>query len=215
MNVQELFDELQNLDLQEPGRWSPAIRYGMAILLFLIIAIGSSYYVYNKKTPVVKQAEAKEVTLKRDFENKQKKAANLDAYKKQLADMEVTFKGMLNQLPGKTELDELIIDVSTSILTTGLDEKEFKRQGESTKDFYAEVPVNIMVEGDYHQMAEFVSKVAALPRIVTLHNFDIEPVRSNRGSTRTDDAPKRDLQMKITAKTYRYLEEDELDGDEG
>jgi len=209
MSMNDLVDELKNLDIQDPGRWSAPIRYGAAVLLFLVIAAGSIYYVYKQKTPEIEKAQKKEVTLKKDFENKQKKAANLDAYKEQLAQMEIAFKGMLNQLPSKTELDELIIDVSTSILTTGLDEKEFKRQGEATREFYAEVPVNIVVEGDYHQMAEFVSKVAALPRIVTLHNFDISPIKQGRSD---GDKNPNELQMKITAKTYRYLEDDELEG---
>ena len=213
MNAQELLDELQNLDLQEPGRWSAPIRYGLAGLLFLLIAIGSAYYVHKQKQPVIEQAKTKEINLRKDFERKQKKAVNLEAYKKQLADMEIAFKGMLNQLPSKTELDELIIDISTAILTSGLDEQEFKRQNEATKDFYAEVPVNIVAEGDYHQMADFVSKVAALPRIVTLHDFSIEPASgaSNNTRGRQRDNGKRDLNMKIVAKTYRYLDEDELE----
>lgn len=210
MNFKELTAELQNLDLQDPGRWSAPLRYGAALLLFLVIAIGSSIYLWNKKTPLIEESEGTEVELKQKFEIKQKKAVNLEAYKKQLANMEVTFKGMLNQLPSKTELDKLVDDISQAALTSGLEEKEFKKLNENVKEFYAEQSIDILLEGSYHQFADFVSKVAALPRIVTLHDFDINSITQNVRSNRRSQAEEF-LQMRITAKTYRYLDEDELE----
>jgi len=210
MNFKELATELQSLDIQDPGRWSAPIRFGAALLIFLLIAIGSTAYFYKNKTPEIEQFESKEVELRQKFEVKQKKAVNLDAYKKQLEKMEGTFKGMLNQLPSKTELDKLVDDISQAALTSGLEEKEFKKLNENVKEFYAEQSIDILLEGSYHQFADFVSKVAALPRIVTLHDFNISSITQNVKTNRRSKAEEF-LQMRITAKTYRYLDDDELE----
>ena len=133
------------------------------------------------------------------FENKQRKAANYDAYKAQLAQMEQSFGTMLRQLPGKTEIPSLIVDISQTGLAAGLQEKLFQPQGEVTRDFYAEKPISISLSGGYHEIANFVSGVASLPRIVTLHDINITPDDPNDFDS---------LTLQVTAKTYRYLEEE-------
>jgi type IV pilus assembly protein PilO len=137
--------------------------------------------------------------LRTTFENKQRKAANYDAYKAQLAQMEQSFGTMLRQLPGETEIPSLIVDISQAGLAAGLQENLFQPQPEIPKDFYAEKPIKIILSGGYHEIANFVSGVAALPRIVTLHNIIITP----------EDAERFDrLTLETTAKTYRYIEEE-------
>jgi len=193
-------DELKAFseDPSDIGHRSSLFRLFLCGLLFLVLAIGLVIWEWKNKTPILEQVQKKEATLIKDFKFKHKKAVNLEAYKKQLADMEITFEGMLNQLPGKTEIDDLLIDISNAGTGSGLEQKLFKPNPEVRKDFYAELPISIKLDGDYHQMADFASRVAALPRIVTLHDFKI------RGTGE-------DLSMNITAKTYRYLEDDEIE----
>jgi type IV pilus assembly protein PilO len=132
---------------------------------------------------------------------KHSKAVNLDVYKQQLKDIERSFGALLRQLPGKTEVPNLLVDISQTGLSAGLQEKLFQPQAEQRKDFYAEQPIKIRLSGSYHQFGEFVSGIAALPRIVTLHDIDIKPETNNSYDQ---------LTLELTAKTYRYLDEDEL-----
>jgi type IV pilus assembly protein PilO len=149
--------------------------------------------------PQLKREQQTEQDLRVTFENKQRKAANYDAYRAQLAQMEQTFGTMLRQLPGETEIPSLIVDISQTGLAAGLQEKLFQPQSEVPKDFYAEKPIKIVLSGGYHEIANFVSGVAALPRIVSLHNIIITP----EDATRFDR-----LTLETTAKTYRYIEEE-------
>jgi type IV pilus assembly protein PilO len=149
--------------------------------------------------PRLERAQEDEKTLRVTFENKQRKAANYDAYKNQLAEIEQSFGTMLRQLPGETEIPSLIVDISQTGLAAGLQEKLFQPQNESPKDFYAEKPIRIRLSGGYHEIANFVSGIAALPRIVTLHNINITPENSDEFD---------ELSIEVTAKTYRYLDED-------
>ena len=146
----------------------------------------------------LEQVRAKEPTLKSEFEKKQAKASNLDAYKKQMQEMEESFGAMLRQLPSKTEVDDLLIDVSQTGLSSGIEFELFKPQSEKRIEFYAELPIQISMLGTYHQFGKFVSGVAALPRIVTLHDINLSSSKDGR------------LKMDVTAKTYRYLDENEL-----
>lgn len=212
MNL-NFIDELQafSQDPRDIGRRSVTFRLALVGLLFLVIAVGLGIYEYKKQTPILQAAEYKETELLEKLKFKHKKAVNLEAYKKQLADMEITFEGMLNQLPGKTELDNLITDLSNVGLGAGLEQKQFQKNAERKQDFYAELPISIKLEGDYHQMGDFVSRVAALPRIVTLHDFKIKQKKSNSGrNANKADVNNDELEMEITAKTYRYLEDDEV-----
>jgi type IV pilus assembly protein PilO len=197
MNVLE---ELRALDVNDVGRWPFAFRAGViAVVFVLVVGLGIYWTVVENKAPQLKRAQDDEQTLRVTFENKQRKAANYDAYKAQLAQMEQSFGTMLRQLPGETEIPSLIVDISQTGLAAGLQEKLFQPQSEVTRDFYAEKPIKIQLSGGYHEIANFVSGIASLPRIVTLHDINITP----------DDKDLFDrLSIEVTAKTYRYLDEE-------
>lgn len=198
--MNKFLDELRALDINDIGRW-PFVFRAIAIgLIFSIVTAAAVYYtVVKQKLPVLEAAELQETKLRQAFELKQRKAANFDAYKAQLAEIEQSFGAMLRQLPGKTEVPSLLVDISQTGLAAGLEEDLFRPLGEAVRDFYAELPIQIKLTGTYHELARFVSDVAALPRIVTLHD-----VRLSRVPKSTVD-----LQLEVTAKTYRYLEEGE------
>ncbi|HKL63991.1 MAG TPA: type 4a pilus biogenesis protein PilO [Woeseiaceae bacterium] len=197
MNVLE---ELRNLDTNDVGRWPLPFRVGAIVIVFVAVAVFGIYMtVVKNKVPMLERVEARERELRQTFENKQKKAANFDAYRAQLAQMEQSFGTMLRQLPGETEIPNLIVDISQTGLAAGLEEKLFEPQAEIRKDFYAEKPIKIQLAGSYHELANFASSVAALPRIVTLHDIQIQPA--------TDEEFDQ-LSLDVTAKTYRYLEEE-------
>lgn len=195
-----IVDELQNLDVNDVGRWPFAFRAGVIAIVFtVVVAVGIYFFILEDKLPALKRVQDEEQTLRVSFEAKQRKAANYDAYKAQLAQMEQSFGTMLRQLPGETEIPSLIVDISQTGLAAGLQEKLFQPQPEVPRDFYAEKPITISLSGGYHEIANFVSGVAALPRIVTLHDINITP----------DDRANFDrLTLQVTAKTYRYLEEE-------
>jgi type IV pilus assembly protein PilO len=193
-------EELKSLDANDIGRWPFVFRAGVIGIVFaVVIGLGIYWVVIEDKYPALQRVEQEEVTLRQVFENKQRKAANYDAYRAQLAQIEQSFGTMLRQLPGETEIPSLIVDISQTGLAAGLQEKLFRPLPEVPKDFYAEKPITISLSGGYHEIANFVSGVAALPRIVTLHDITITP----------DDPDDFDsLTMQVTAKTYRYIEEE-------
>ncbi len=196
MNVVE---ELRSLDVNDVGRWPFAFRIAVIAMVFVVVVgLGIWFWIVKDMSPQLQRAEQEEQTLRVAFESKQRKAANYDAYRAQLAQMEQSFGTMLRQLPGETEIPSLIVDISQTGLAAGLEEKLFQPQPEVPKDFYAEKPILIHLAGSYHELAQFVSGVAALPRIVTLHDINISA-----------DSPDRfdELSMQVTAKTYRYIEE--------
>ena len=197
MNVVE---ELQSLDVNDVGRWPLAFRVAVIAIVFVVVlGMGVYWFIIEDKAPQLQRVQEEEQTLRISFENKQKKAANYDAYKAQLTQMEQSFGTMLRQLPGKTEIPSLIVDISQTGLAAGLQEKLFQPQAEIPRDFYAEKPIMISLSGGYHEIANFVSGIAALPRIVTLHDINITPDNQD-----TYD----ELTIQETAKTYRYLEEE-------
>lgn len=201
--MRKFFDELRSLNMSDVGRWPLAIRVFFVALIFVAVTAGATYYfVIKTQKPILEAAQQHEAELRAIFESRQRKAANFDAYKIQLAEIEESFGAMLRQLPGRTEVPNLLVDVSQIGLAAGLSEELFKPDGEIHKGFYAELPIKIRLIGSYHELARFVSDVAALPRIVTLHDIDISESEELSGS---------DLSMELTAKTYRYLE----DGEEG
>jgi len=193
MNMQEL----NELDLSNIGEWPAAIK----ILLILIVmgGVGAAWYFLDieDQYKALANVENIEQELRLDFEGKQAKAANLAAYRAQLAEMEESFGAMLRQLPNRTEVADLLVDVSQTGLAAGLEFELFQPQPEAPKDFYAELPIKIRVVGTYHEFGEFVSGLAALPRIVTIHDVQIKP-RPNKAT---------ELVMEATARTYRYLDE--------
>lgn len=197
MNVVE---ELQSLDVNDVGRWPLAFRVAVIIIVFVVVlGMGVYWFIIEDKAPQLQRVQEEEQTLRVSFENKQKKAANYDAYKAQLTQMEQSFGTMLRQLPGKTEIPSLIVDISQTGLAAGLQEKLFQPQAEIPRDFYAEKPIMISLSGGYHEIANFVSGIAALPRIVTLHDINITPDNQDNFD---------ELTIQVTAKTYRYLEEE-------
>ena len=197
------FDQLRSIDPRDVGRWPLAVRGFFVLLIFLVCSAFAWYmFVWNDDRPVLQKAEADELDLRSQFENKQQRAANLDAYKAQLGEMERSFGAMLRQLPGKTEVPNLLVDISQTGLGAGLQEKLFQPSGEQSRGFYAELPIRIRLVGSYHEFGTFVSGIAALPRIVTLHDIQITPA-TDKGANNYDN-----LIMDVTAKTYRYIEDD-------
>lgn len=195
-----LVEELQSLDLNDVGRWPLVFRAAVIVTVFvLVLGLGIYWFIIKDKAPQLERVQEEEQQLRLTFENKQRKAANYDAYKSQLAQIEQSFGTMLRQLPGKTEIPSLIVDISQTGLAAGLQEKLFVPQGEVPRDFYAEKPIKIRLTGGYHEIGNFVSGIAALPRIVTLHDINITP----EGADEFDN-----LSMEVTAKTYRYLDEE-------
>jgi type IV pilus assembly protein PilO len=203
MNV---IEELQSLDWREPGRWPLPFRIGaVAICLVLLTAILGYFFVWSNEEPVLDQYQQEEQKLRQEFRTKHAKAVNLSVYKQQLADIERSFGALLRQLPGRTEVPNLVVDISQTGLAAGLQEKLFQPGEEVKKDFYAELPIKIRLSGSYHQFGQFVSGIAALPRIVTLHDIQIQP----ESKTGTTSGGYDNLTLDLTAKTYRYLDEDE------
>ncbi|HEY8053345.1 MAG TPA: type 4a pilus biogenesis protein PilO [Steroidobacteraceae bacterium] len=197
-----LLDELRSLDPRDPGRWPLPIRAGAVGLAFLVLAVGLIYFfVWSDQRPELQRRQAEELSLRQEFHDKHAKAVNLEVYKGQLKDIERSFGALLRQLPGKTEVPSLLVDISQTGLAAGLQEKLFQPQPEHKQDFYAELPIKIRLTGSYHQFGEFVSGIAALPRIVTLHDIDIKPDSKDAYDQ---------LSLELTAKTYRYMDEDEI-----
>lgn len=204
-------EQLQQLDFKDIGRWPFVFRaLGVALMLVIVSVLLVWYFVIgeNGNLPLLRKAENEQKTLWATFDEKQRKAANLEAYRQQLAEIERTFGAMLRQLPGRTEVPSLLVDISQTGLAAGLQERLFQPVAETRKDFYAELPIKIQLTGGYHEFGLFVSGIAALPRIVTLH--DIEITRAGRGTSRgRAPAPSDELTLNLTAKTYRYLDQEE------
>ena len=195
-----LVEELQSLDANDVGRWPLPFRVAVIAIVFLLVTgLGIYWFIVKDKAPQLERAQAEEQELRTTFENKQRKAANYDAYKQQLAQIEQSFGTMLRQLPGETEIPSLIVDISQTGLAAGLQEKLFVPQAEVPRDFYAEKPIQIRLTGGYHEIGNFVSGIAALPRIVTLHDITITPENNDSFDN---------LSMEVTAKTYRYIDEE-------
>ena len=199
-----IVDDLRSLDTNDPGRWPLPIRAGAVALVFAAaVAIGIWLLVIKAEMPRLEAAQLEESTLRGQFEDRQRKAANFDSFRAQLAEIERDFGAMLRQLPGKTEVPSLLVDISQTGLGAGLEEQTFTPTGEIQKDFYAELPIKLRYTGSYHELGNFVSGIAALPRIVTLHDISIKPVNGSNPD---------ELTLDVTAKTYRYLDEEATGG---
>lgn len=197
-------EDLSNLDINDIKHIGTApgiVKIILIVLLCVIVAAAGYFLLTTPKLEELKKVEKEESTLKATFDEKAAKAANLDAYKQQLDEMRQSFGALLRQLPNKTEIETLLTDISQTGISSGLEIDLFKPEGLVPKDFYAEYPIKLKVTGRYHQFAQFVSGVAALPRIVTLQNIEIEPANKESGVK---------LSMELTAITYQYLDESEL-----
>ena len=200
MTLDELQSFLKDPDsIKKIGVAPLPIRIGAVAIIVALILAGGFFKIIKPVQENIARLQQKEEELKKDFDQQQKKAANLEAYQEQLEEMKRSFGAMLRQLPNKTEVESLIVDLSQASAANNLKVDYFKPTGEVAKEFYAEYPITLRVFGRYHELAKFVSDVAALPRIVTLHDIVIKPVKA--------DDTTGELTMEMTAKTYHYLED--------
>ncbi|NNM52309.1 MAG: type 4a pilus biogenesis protein PilO [Pseudomonadales bacterium] len=202
LDLEKLQASWRSLDPENIGGWPLPFRVLIWVLIVVVIFFGGYMLLVSAKLDQLKGAQQAEVSKKADFESKAFKASNLDVYHKQLSEMEDSFGALLRQLPKETEVPGLLEDINQTGLGSGLDFEAINLLPEQVKDFYAEDPIDIKVKGDYHAFGSFVSGIAALPRIVTLHDFKVTPVGVRAAG---DNAPPL-LEMDITAKTYRYLD---------
>ena len=198
--------KLSELDFNNIGSWPQNAKIVFCVLMALLIVVLAYLLVIRGKRDELSALESRESELRRDFETEQGKAANLEPLRQQLGQMEQVLQQMLRQLPSKTEMPDLIIDVSQTALSSGLSNELFKPGTEIPKEFYAEKPISLRMVGNYHQFGAFVSGVASLPRVVilTMHDIQLQP-KSNQGNTRNGA-----LELSGTVKTYRYLDDLEI-----
>ena len=186
--------DIASLDFENVGSWPVAVKVTIWGLLLVAVLVGGYYYHIKDLQAQLAQVEAKEVELKKDFEKKAFQAANLDAYRQQMVEMEESFGALVSQLPSDTEVPGLLEDITNKGLLNGLAIASIQLQKEAAREFYVELPIAISASGSYHDLGAFISGMAGLPRIVTLHDFVI--------TAKDDDA--NNLGMSIVAKTYRY-----------
>lgn len=190
--------DVNSLEFENIGSWPTPIKVFIWVLLFVGIIVGGYYYHIEALQVELAKVEGKEEKLKKEFEKKAFQAANLDAYRQQMVEMEESFGALVSQLPSETEVPGLLEDITNKGLLNGLEIASIDLQKERAKGFYVELPISIEASGSYHDLGAFISGMAGLPRIVTLHDFEISAQGSNTNN----------LQMKILAKTYRYKDEE-------
>ena len=203
-----IFEDLRDADFTDLGSAPTSVRVTLLTVTLILILVAGFYLFIKDKIEFLDQERQQELVLRSDFEYKQQKAANLEAYEQQLVDMQERLKTMFRQLPGKTEMDKLLVDVSQTALAAGIDVQLFEPQAEAFQDFYAERPIVIRMLGDYHEFGDFVSGVAALPRVVILTMHDISLKRAGANQSRYGDSEGR-LILEGRVKTYRYVDDDE------
>ena len=190
--------DINDLDFDNVGSWPAAIKLIIWVALLAAVVVGGYYYHVEDLQLQLAKVEAKEIELRKDFEKKAFQAANLDAYRQQMVEMEESFGALVSQLPSATEVPGLLEDITNKGLLNGLNIASIDLQKEQAKEFYVELPIAISATGSYHDLGAFISGMAGLPRIVTLHDFKISAKGNNANS----------LQMNIIAKTYRYKDGD-------
>jgi len=201
-----MLNELRDLDFNDIGSAPTSVRYFILGVLLIIILVIGYFLLVKAKTEQLEMVQKLELSLRAEFEQKQAKAANLEAYEAQLAEMQELLETMFRQLPSRTEMDKLLVDVSQTALGAGIDVQLFQPNTEAYHDFYAERPISVRMLGDYHQFGEFVSGVASLPRVVILTMHDIALRRANERDLGGGDGR---LVLEGTVKTYRYIDEEE------
>ncbi len=189
---------INDLDFENVGVWPTPVKIIVWAILLIATLVGGYYYHIQDMQTELAKVEEEEVTLKKDFEKKAFQAANLDAYREQMAEMEESFGALVSQLPSDTEVPGLLEDITNKGLLNGLEIGSIDLRREQAREFYVELPISINATGSYHDLGAFISGMAGLPRIVTLHDFKIEAKRKNTNM----------LSMSIIAKTYRYKDED-------
>ena len=198
-------DDLRNLDRNNVGGGPKSVKIFFTTLVFIVVVAIGWYVEISSQQDDLANAESQEESLKGEFSQKQAKSANLEALEQQLAEMQDMLRQLLRQLPSRTEMPELLVDISQTALAAGLESDLFQPGPETPKDFYAEKPITLRMVGTYHQFGAFISGVASLPRVVilTLHDVSLKPKDTAKGSTSGQ------LVLQGTVKTYRYLEDDE------
>jgi type IV pilus assembly protein PilO len=204
------FDDLRNLDRNNVGGWPKSIKTFFATLIIVLILLGGWWFKVRDQQTDLETQQRKEESLKKEFATKQSKVVNLPAYRKQLEDMKEMLRTMLRQLPSKTEMPDLLVDISQTALAAGIVVDLFQPGAEVVKEFYAEKPIQLKMLGTYHQFGTFISGVASLPRVVilTMHDVSLRPAKAagaNQPPLTADDA----LSLEGTVKTYRYVDDDE------
>jgi len=204
-----MLNDLRDTDFSDLGNATPAVKMFLLGLLLVALLVAGYFLMIKSKYEELQRSEQQELTLRVDFEEKQSKAANLSAYEQQLEDMQELLETMFRQLPSKTEMDKLLVDISQSALASGIDVQLFEPQLEAQQDFYAERPISIRMLGNFHEFGEFVDAVAALPRVVilTMHNVSMRRADDATGQGR--------LILEGQVKTYRYLDGTEIQQAEG
>lgn len=196
----KFLNDLRNLDRNNVGGWPKSAKITFTVLLFLLV-VGAGWYLFVRdQQDSLEQLANKEEQLKQEFSQKQAKAVNLEALQQQLDEMQDMLRQLLRQLPSRTEMPELLVDISQTALSAGLETELFQPGAEIPKDFYAEKPIQLRMVGNYHQFGTFISGVASLPRVVILTLHDVSLTPKDKSGT---------LVLQGTVKTYRYLEDDE------
>lgn len=190
--------DINDLDFENVGSWPTAVKAIIWVLIFVAVLVGGYYYHIEELQVKLEKAEKKELTLKKDFEKKAFQVANLDAYRQQMVEMEESFGALISQLPSDTEVPGLLEDITNKGLLNGLSIASIDLQKEKAREFYIELPIAIVASGSYHDLGAFISGMASLPRIVTLHDFTITAQKGDPNN----------LNMKILAKTYRYKDDE-------
>ena len=195
--------DFNNLSLNQIGDWPGVVKGFVAVLVAILVLVGGYFWLIDPSLIELDKVEKQETELRNTFKAKYKQAVNLPAYREQLEQMEQTFNALRQQLPNSNRVADLVVQFTRAALAHGLRSELFQPKKERSADFYVELPISIKVTGTYHELAEFVSDIAGIPRIVTLHDVGLEPVRAKR-----DSAGATELTMTGTAKTYRYVDED-------
>ncbi|RDS82941.1 fimbrial protein [Dyella monticola] len=205
----KLFDDLRNLDRNNIGGWPKSVKTFFTVLLFLVIMLVGWYIVISDQQDTLQNLAGQETKLKQEFSDKQAKSVNLEALQQQLDEMKDMLRQLLRQLPSKTEMPELLVDVSQTALSAGLQQELFQPGTEVPKDFYAEKPIQLKMIGTYHQFGAFISGVASLPRVVILTMHDVSLTPLNPAGKGAEPAANQLLVLQGTVKTYRYLDDSE------
>lgn len=201
VDFKRLAEDFKTLDPKDPGLWPFAPKVVILAFLFVALLFAAWFVGWSGQLEELDAKRQKENELKDDWLAKKKQAVNLDEYRKQLVEIDRSFGDLLRQLPNKAEIDGMIVDISQAALTRGLKQELFKPGGEARQEFYASVPISLVLTGGYNELGGFAADIAKLPRIVTLNNIKLQPKDGKVGNVIT---------MQATAMTYRYLDESEM-----
>ena len=203
----KFLDDIRNLDRNNVGGWPQSVKIFFTVLVFAVVLLVGWYFFVSGQQDSLTSLASKEESLKQEFSTKQAKAVNLEALQQQLDEMQDMLRQLLRQLPSRTEMPELLVDISQTALSAGLETELFQPGPETPKDFYAERPITLRMTGTYHQFGTFISGVASLPRVVilTLHDVSLTPKAATKSGAPADGQ----LILQGTVKTYRYLDDEE------